>query len=477
MKLSELTREMPDVKIVGADAEISSLCTDSRVSGKGDLYFCFRGTNSDSHSFAAEAERRGVAAIVCERDAGVAVPQIIVKDGREAMARISAAFYGNPQRKISVVGVTGTNGKTTVAHMLKSIFDRAGRKAGIIGTLGAKYAGVTVAPALTTPDPVFLFSLLNDMVNAGTEVVVMEVSAHALALRKECPIVYDAAIFTNLTQDHLDFFGDMRAYGEAKKLLFRPERTKFAVLNADDAFTDGVLIDGLPHKLYGMENPCDSFAVIENESLRGTRAVLNLSDELCETMIPLTGRHNVYNALAAATAARRLGADNEAIAQGIANTKVEGRLEFVASFRGAEIFVDFAHTPDGLEKSLRALKEYCVGRLIVLFGCGGNRDAGKRPLMGKIAAQFADFSVITSDNPRYEDPMRIISEIEGGFCGISDRYAVVEERDRATEYAIGKLQKGDVLLLAGKGGECDQEIMGIKYSYNDKTVIKSVIGK
>ncbi len=221
MKLSELTREMPDVKIVGADAEISSLCTDSRVSGKGDLYFCFRGTNSDSHSFAAEAERRGVAAIVCERDAGVAVPQIIVKDGREAMARISAAFYGNPQRKISVVGVTGTNGKTTVAHMLKSIFDRAGRKAGIIGTLGAKYAGVTVAPALTTPDPVFLFSLLNDMVNAGTEVVVMEVSAHALALRKECPIVYDAAIFTNLTQDHLDFFGDMRAYGEAKKLLFR----------------------------------------------------------------------------------------------------------------------------------------------------------------------------------------------------------------------------------------------------------------
>ncbi|MDE6676192.1 MAG: UDP-N-acetylmuramoyl-L-alanyl-D-glutamate--2,6-diaminopimelate ligase, partial [Clostridia bacterium] len=187
------------------------------------------------------------------------------------------------------------------------------------------------------------------------------------------------------------------------------------------------------------------------------------------------GRHNVYNALAAATAARHLGADTQAIARGLKKTQVNGRLERVASYKGAEIFVDFAHTPDGLEKSLGALKEYCEGRLIVLFGCGGNRDSAKRPIMGKVAAEHCDFAVITSDNPRYEDPLEIISAIEKGFLPVSKNYTVIEEREVATRYAIGLLEKGDVLLVAGKGGECEQEIMGIKYSYNDKAVINSVL--
>ncbi len=475
MKLSFLAKELPDCKIIGGDAEIHALCTDSRVAGAGDLFFCFHGTHFDSHCFAEEAELRGASAIVSEEETDVGIPQLIVPDGREAMSYISAAFYGHPERKLSIVGITGTNGKTTTMYMLKNILEEAGKKVGIIGTLGASYSDVTVSPTLTTPDPVFLFSLLADMSRLSTEVVVMEVSAHALALKKESPIVYDAVVFTNLTQDHLDFFGSMREYGNAKKSLFDPARNRFSVLNIDDPFAAELTELGGTYKTYGLDNPADSFAVIGKESLRGTEVMLNLSDELCNAEITLTGRHNVYNALAAATVGQKFGADSKAIARGLKKTQVNGRLERVASYRGAEIFVDFAHTPDGLEKSMRAIKQYCRRKLIVLFGCGGNRDSAKRPIMGKVAAENADFAVITSDNPRYEDPLDIIAEIEKGFAPVSKNYIVIEDREAATRHAIGILEKGDVLLVAGKGGECEQEIMGIKYRYNDKAVIGSLL--
>ena len=475
MKLSELAGEAG--ALYGGDAEIRGLCTDSRVAGKGDLFFCFRGTREDGHKFAAEAAARGAAAVVCERKLALSCPQLVVSDGREAMARIAAAFYGHPERRLKTVGVTGTNGKTTTATMIAEILSAAGMRTGLVGTLGARYGTVVVPPSLTTPDPVCLFSLLADMAAAGMEAVVLEVSAHALALRKETPIRYDVAVFTNLTRDHLDFFGDMQAYGDAKKLLFQPNRCKFAVLNADDGFSARLVGQGMPHMTYGLETPADAFAVIESESLCATRAVLNLEDELCEAVIPFTGRHNLLNALAAACAAKRLGADAEAIARGLECAHVEGRLEWVAKYRGGDIFVDFAHTPDGLEKSLGALREYCGGRLIALFGCGGNRDAGKRAKMGEVAARCADFCVLTSDNPRYEDPVAIISEIEAGFRLVSKRYVVVEEREKAIRYALEHLAEGDILLVAGKGAEKYQEIMGIKYDYDDKAVIKSLIGK
>ena len=221
MKLSEFAREIENARVVGEDAEIASLCTDSRVAGKGDLFFCLRGTHVDSHRFIDEACKKGASAVVSEQETE-APSQLIVPDGRVAMARISAAFYGHPERKMKIVGVTGTNGKTTVCHMIYNIMKAAGKKAGIIGTLGAEYGTRTFAPVLTTPDPVFLFSVLSDMAKDGVEVVAMEVSAHALALKKECPIVYDVAVFTNLTRDHLDFFADMNAYGAAKKTLFSP---------------------------------------------------------------------------------------------------------------------------------------------------------------------------------------------------------------------------------------------------------------
>ena len=446
------------------------------MAGEGDLFFCFRGTHLDSHEYATEAARRGASAVVTERRLKVNCTQLLVEDGREAMARISASFYRHPEKKLKIVGITGTNGKTTTSYMLKNILSEAGIKAGVIGTLGAEYGEHKVAPALTTPDPVFLFSLLADMVKAGVQVAVMEVSAHALFLKKDSPILYDLAIFTNLTRDHLDFFQDMKSYGEAKKSLFQQGRCRFAILNADDPFSQE--LKGVPHTTYGIDTPADSFAVIESEGLRGSRIVINLNDELMETKLFMTGKYNVSNALAAANAGRLLGADAGAIERGLSRTAgVNGRLEWVASHRGADIFVDFAHTPDGLEKSLSALKIHCKGKLVVLFGCGGNRDRGKRAKMGETAARLCDFAVLSSDNPRYEDPCAILTEIEEGYRAVSKNYVTIEDREKATEYAVKQLEKGDILLVAGKGGESYQEIMGIKYSYDDKAVIRSVLKK
>ena len=474
MKLSYLAKECGG-RVLGGDAEIRSLCTDSRVAGEGDLFFCFRGTHCDSHEFAAEAEARGAAALVVDRPLPVSLPCILSEDVRAAMANISAAFYGHPERRMKLVGVTGTNGKTTTSQMLYHILKAAGRSAGLVGTLGAKFAGRETEPCLTTPDPVVLFSLLADMAQEGVDTVAMEVSAHALALRKVEPIRFEVGIFTNLTQDHLDFFGSMKAYGDAKKLLFSAEKCHFAVVNSDDPFTAELPCTNTLS--YGLETPADCFAVIERETLRSVRLLLNLEDELIETQLRMTGRHNVYNALAAAAAAKLLGAQPDAIAKGLAETAVEGGLEWTASVRGADIFVDFAHTPDGLEKSLKALRPYCKGRLVLLFGCGGNRDGKKRPKMGEIAAKFADFTVITSDNPRYEDPVSIISDIERGFLPHSDAYVAVEEREEGIRYALAMLEAGDILLVAGKGGETNQEIMGIKYTYDDKTLIKRLTEK
>ncbi len=476
MKLSQLGKELKDARLV-KDAEVSALCVDSRVAGAGDLFFCYRGTGVDSHLFAEEAAERG-ASLVCERELPLPCAQLIVPDGREAMAYLAAAFYRHPERDMRIIGVTGTNGKTTTCHFLGAILGEAGRSAGLIGTLGARYGEITVAPALTTPDPISLFSLLADMRAAGVEDVAMEVSAHALALGKVLPIRFEVGIFTNLTRDHLDFFGDMEHYGGAKKRLFDPARCKFAVYNADDGFTAELLRLPTPHTTFGLDTPADSFAMIGEETLRGSRVVFNLSDELCEAQLKMTGRHNVENALAAACAAKQLGATPEQIARGLERvSEVDGRLEWVAEFHGAQVFVDFAHTPDGLEKSLSCLRRHCKGRLVVLFGCGGNRDEGKRPKMGETAARLADFAVITSDNPRYEDPCAIISQIERGFRTVSAEYVAVEEREKATEYALRTLAEGDVLLVAGKGGETYQEIMGIKFDYNDKDVIKSLLGK
>lgn len=478
MKLGEILNNLKYKQFWGdAGVEIGGLCTDSQKIKKGDLFFCYEGGKYDSHEFAQEAESAGAAAIICERKMEVAIPQVIVENGREQIAKIARQFYGYADNKLKLIAVTGTNGKTTITYMLDSIFKASGKKCGVVGTLGISYAGKFVSPELTTPDPIFLHSVFADMVKCGVEFVAMEVSAHALYYDKIEGLKFSVGIFTNCTQDHLDFFGNMKDYADCKKLLFKKGRCGFAVINSDDNLGLEILEDTENAVSYGLNNPADVFAIDIVERIDGTAFVINLFDELYDMSLKIAARHNVYNAMAAAACAKILKIKTCDVAKGLsALESVPGRLERVAQYNGADIFVDFAHTPDGLEKSLKALKKLCKGKLYCLFGCGGNRDKTKRPVMGKIAATNADFCIITSDNPRFEDPYDIICEIEEGLQPVGKNYVTVTERETATEYAVRLLQEGDILLVAGKGGEYYQEIMGIKHSYNDNLVIKKIIG-
>lgn len=464
--------------------DVTGLCIDSRLCKKGDLFICLVGEKSNSHDYAAQAMQNGAIAFIVTEKLPFKVPQILVEDSRETMSILASVFYGEPSKRLKIIGVTGTNGKTTTTYMLKNILDVAGKMTGIVGTLGIFYANKKISPTLTTPDPIFLQSVLADMCECGVEYVVMEISAHALYYKKDSGLRFSACIFTNFTQDHLDFFDTMSAYKSAKSKLFSPKKCPIAVLNGDDpvgrefakvrALTDA---NGTTKTVfYGMNTPTEAFAIITDENVYGVEFVINISDKLSRVSLSLTGKHNVYNALAAAVCATELGICLADVADGLQQLKkVDGRLEFVKKYNGADIFVDFAHTPDGLKKSIDSLKAHAKGKLICVFGCGGNRDKSKRIPMGETVARKADFSVLTSDNPRYEDPLDIISEIEKGYRRFSTKYVVVPDRRKGIGYALERLNEGDILLVAGKGGEEYQEIMGIKYGFNDKDVIEELI--
>ena len=491
MRLSKLIGEITGGEMLyGKDweREIESLCTDNRNAKQGSLFFCLTGENHDGHTFAAEAVRRGAVAIVCERALEVSVPQFLVPNARLALSLIASVFYGYPSERMKVVGITGTNGKTTTANMLCAIWEAQGKKAGVIGTLGICYGDKRQPSSLTTPDPIELQKTLAEMSANGVEYVAMEVSAHALYYNKTAGVRFTACIFTNLSHDHLDFFKSMREYKEAKKRLFTNEFCPIAILNGDEATAreigaeretvkqGGTGMEKGKTVYYGLETPSEAFAVITDESISGTECMINVNDKLCRVSLALTGRHNVYNALAAATCAMELGAEPSTVAKGLGLLKnVRGRLERVGEYQGGDIFVDFAHTPDGLEKSLEALRLHCKGKLICVFGCGGNRDKSKRSVMGETASKKCNFCVLTSDNPRYEDPLDIISEIEKGYRRFSIKYVVVPDRERAIGYALDCMGQGDVVLIAGKGGEDYQEIMGIKYPFNDNDIIEKLI--
>ncbi len=481
MRLSKLAETVIgqeyDFEGTREEREICSLFTDSREKTEKGLFFCLIGENTDSHECVAEAIKNGAVAVVTERKLEVKIPQIIVSDTREALAKMSAVFYGDPSLHMKIIGITGTNGKTTTSYMVASILEKAGKKVGVIGTLGVVYGGRKIDSGLTTPDPIFLQKTLAEMFIFGIEYVVMEVSAHALFYKKVSGVHFSVCIFTNFTQDHLDFFGTMQAYKKAKSALFSEAVCPIAIINGDDEVGRelGVLREKAKEKtvFYGLNTPADAFAIITDETLYGSECMLNVNDALCRITLSMAGIHNVYNALAAGLCASELGVGADFIAKGLSSMKqVSGRLEKIGEYNGGDIYVDFAHTPDGLEKSLHALRKHCKARLICLFGCGGNRDKTKRPLMGEIAAKTSDFTILTSDNPRYEDPLDIISDVEKGYRRFSVRYVVVPERKKALDYAMGCLKKGDVLLVAGKGGEEYQEIMGIKYPFNDHDIIE-----
>ena len=468
-------------EIFGEDCEILRLSSDSESVEAGALFFCLTGGRYDGHDYALSAVKKGAVALVSEKKMDIPVPQLVVKNTRVALALLSGAFYGEPAKRLKIIGITGTNGKTTTCHMLAAILAGAGKKVGIIGTLGVSFGEKNYPCELTTPDPIPLHKIFAEMFLEGVEYAVMEVSAHAIHYNKIAGIPFTACIFTNLSQDHLDFFATMKAYKSTKKKLFLSEACPLAVINGDDEV--GREFGALRERAgrgktayYGLTTPTDAFAIVTDESLQKTECMLNVNDDVARATLSFTGKHNVYNALAATACAKELGIDVLTSAKSLSRLQgVKGRLERVGVYNGGEIFVDFAHTPDGLEQSLRALKLHCKGRLLCLFGCGGNRDKKKRPIMGETVAKICDFGVLTSDNPRYEDPLDIITDIEKGYRRFSLRYVIVPDRKEAIRYAIDTVKKDDILLVAGKGGEGYQEIMGIKYDFNDNDIIGEII--
>ncbi|MDE7394698.1 MAG: UDP-N-acetylmuramoyl-L-alanyl-D-glutamate--2,6-diaminopimelate ligase [Clostridiales bacterium] len=468
---------LKDLVATEEDADISGIAFSSDNVNKGDLFFFLKGSTFDGHDFAAQAEKMGAAAVVCEREVSVSVPCVRVPDTRFAFAKAASAFYGDPAKKLKTFGITGTNGKTTTAYILAEILRQAGENVGLIGTNCVRYGTVYRAANLTTPDPIELYATLADMVNTGVTSVVMEVSAHALALRKTAGICYTVVGFTNLTQDHLDYFTDMETYACAKAKLFTAENAQRAVFNADDAFGRRLIGNcEIPFLSYGTQNPADVFGINLTMSAEGLRYVINAEDDIGEVKFALPGRFNMYNTLCAAAMAKAAGIGLKTILHGIKAVKrVDGRYN-VINAADFSVIIDFAHTSDGLRNIITSVREFAPARLIVVFGCGGDRDKTKRPQMGEVAARYADFCIITSDNPRSEDPNAIITDVLQGVP--PDRKAFVHSepvRTEAIKQAFSMAERGDIVLIAGKGAENYQEIKGVKHAYNDEAFVMQLL--
>jgi UDP-N-acetylmuramoyl-L-alanyl-D-glutamate--2,6-diaminopimelate ligase len=435
----------------------------------GALFVCVPGGRVDGHDFAVDAADGGAAALVVQRPLGVPdLPQVQVPSVREAMGPIAAAVFGRPADAMRIVGITGTNGKTTTSFVLESVLDAAGRSPGVIGTTGARIAGEPAPLARTTPEAPDLHRLLAAMRDRGVTDVAMEVSSHALDQHRVGGIHFAVAIFTNLSQDHLDYHPDMAAYFAAKAKLFEPSVAELAAINIDDPA--GVTLAAscpIPVVTFGTEAPAD---------VRGTGIVADASGISFEVdgtryRSRLRGRFNVSNCLAAIAAARALGLAERAIAEGIASLPgVPGRVEPVDAGQDFLVMVDYAHTPDSIENVLRAARPLTSGRLIVVFGCGGDRDRSKRPLMGRAATSGADLTVVTSDNPRSEDPIAIIAEIEPGAKEGGGAYVIQPDRRAAIRLAIREATTGDVVVIAGKGHESGQEFADHTVPFLDRDV-------
>lgn len=469
MKLGEILKNIENKTNLNLDMQVDGITANSKNVEKNFVFVCLCGTNSNGHDFAKEAIQNGAVAIVCETPLEQGIAQILVKSTRAALSILCSNFYGNPQNNFKTIGITGTNGKTTTSFLIKSILEQSGKKVGLIGTQGAFFGKQFVSTNFTTPDPEILFKVLKDMANFGVEYVVMEVSAHALFLEKVCAIKFDVAVFTNLTQDHLDFFGTMQNYKNAKFKLF--ENAKAAILNFDDDV--GLEISKtlqIPYVSYATGAPSDVFALNITLEFGKTNYVVNLLDNVFNVKSNLIGSFNVSNSLAAAATCAILGFNQNEIKNGLEALEcVPGRVNSILLANGAVAVVDFAHTPDGIEKVLLALKQLKFKRIITVFGCSGNKDKSKRSIMGQIAEKLSDFVVLTSDNPCYENPQLIIEDIEHGMKKTAHTRFI--ERKDAISFAIKLSRKGDVVAILGKGGEDFQDVNGVKIPYSDFEVV------
>jgi UDP-N-acetylmuramoyl-L-alanyl-D-glutamate--2,6-diaminopimelate ligase len=457
-----------------ADVEIKGLAYSTDQVREGSLFFCVKGFRADGHDFAPKAVERGAAALVCQRPLGLGVPEVVVDDVRATMGPVAARFYGDPTAELRVVGVTGTNGKTTTAFLVRHLLEAAGIRTGLLGTVKSVVGGVDEPVKRTTPEAIDLQATFRRMLDAGDRACSMEVSSHALALGRTNGIRFAARIFTNLTQDHLDFHADMEDYFAAKRRLFEAGEGA-AIVNVDDPYG---------RRLAGELADVTTFGTAEDASFRATDVAFDASGSrfTCLTpdggevaiRTPLPGLFNVSNALGAIAAAHALGVGYDVIAAALEQApRVPGRFEPVDEGQDFAVLVDYAHTPDSLDNVLRAAREVCEGDLHVVFGAGGDRDRAKRPLMGEIAARLADRVIVTSDNPRSEDPQAIIDDIlEGAGPGVEHEV----DRRAAIGTAIRTARPGDVVVIAGKGHEQGQEFANGRIEpFDDVTVAREAL--
>ncbi len=487
MKASILLAATQVLSVQGdAEAEIKGLAFDSRQVKPGQAFFAVPGRNLDGSRFIRDALGRGAAMIVTREELTLARGHALfvrVADVRQVMAEMAAAYYEYPARRLRMLGITGTNGKTTTANMARNVLRAAGLRPGLIGTIRYEIGDRSIPAPRTTPEAIDLHNMLAQMAHAGCQSAIMEVSSHGLVQRRVWGIDYDVAVFTNLTHDHLDYHQTVDGYYEAKSLLFRGLRGRpgqSALINLDDPH--GARLLGLAEKhapvfSYGIQNQAAMVRAVNLElSARGSAFDVVSPWGTVALRLRLLGRYNVYNALAAFGACAALGVELPVIAPVLnAMQSVPGRLEEIENNAGFQVFVDYAHTEDALKNVLTTMREITAGRLIVVFGCGGDRDRRKRPLMGAVAGELADYAILTSDNPRKENPSDIIAQVRAGFSG-HDNFEVVEDRHEAIVRALTMAERGDVVLVAGKGHENYQEFADTVIPFDDRQVVRECLG-
>ena len=480
MKLRELLQGVAVLEIhADPETEITSIAYDSRKAVPGCLFAAISGFASDGNRFIPMALEKGAAAVITARKPEEDVPYVLVASDRLALARTACNFYGNPARSMKLIGITGTNGKTSVTLLLKSVLEQTrGAKVGLVGTMGNMIGQEAIASDRTTPESLELQQLFARMRDAGCRYAVMEVSSHAIALDRIGGVHYDVAAFTNLTEDHLDFHKTMDAYCDAKAELFR--RCDRAVVNQDDPYASRILgAAACPVLTVSAHSEAGLYAKDIALHAQGVEFTAVCAEETAHVAVPIPGRFTVYNALTVLGVAKQLGISLSECAEAMGKVSgVKGRIEVVPTpGMPYTVLIDYAHTPDGLEKVLLSVRDFCKGRLIAVFGCGGDRDPMKRPIMGKIGVKNADIAVITSDNPRTEEPMAIIEDILKGVSPDMGEYTVIEDRRKAIRYAMDIGKKNDIIVLAGKGHETYQDIGGHKYHLDEREEVQSYLSE
>ena len=473
MKLSQILNKVEYESLNFGDTEITGIEHDSRKINPGYIYVCLKGLSFDGHDFARAACDSGASCIITEKFIeGLNAVQIKVDDSRRAYSLAASNWYGNPHEKLKIIAVTGTKGKTTTTHLIKTILESAGIKTALMGTLGTFIGGEKYEQKLTTPDPMDFHKLLGIIAGKGCEYAVMELSAHALYLKKTEPVKFAAGVFTNLSHDHLDDFMTMERYMQAKKMLFKDDKCSMAVINIDDEVSK-TMMEGYGNRTitYSALNGADFMAERIECGLNGTRYDVAYEGKTYNVDMKIPGMFNVYNSLAAMAVCLGLRLDMETVLNGLTLTSnVDGRMESVDCGQKYTVIVDYAHSPDSLKNVLTAARGFTQNRVISVFGCGGDRDTKKRPVMGQVSNDLADFTIITSDNPRTEDPDSIIDMIEQGMT--NKEYIRITDRKQAIYTSLGMAQAGDVVVVAGKGHETYQDVMGKKHHFDDREIVR-----